>query len=180
MADPTFVMKMINIKGRRYTQVHERLKFFRLNYPDHDLNSEVFYFDGKQCLITYKISTGSPNSENYRVHASGNAHEVLTSKGVNSTSFVENCDTSALGRCLANFGIGIDEGYASADEVRAALTASGEKIDETEESASESSSDQAESASPQSDQSAGTPSSQSRAKRHRPKVGGQTDDEEIF
>jgi len=121
MAEKKFEMQQVNIKGKQYTQVHERLKYFRLYYPDHDINSEIFFFDGKQCVISYKITSGSPNSENYRVHASGHAHEIISQKGVNATSFVENCDTSALGRCLANFGIGIDHTYASADEVRGAL-----------------------------------------------------------
>ena len=121
MAEKKFEMQQVNIKGKKYTQVHERLKYFRLYYPDHDINSEIFFFDGKQCVISYKITSGSPNSENYRVHASGHAHEIISQKGVNATSFVENCDTSALGRCLANFGVGIDHTYASADEVRGAL-----------------------------------------------------------
>jgi len=124
MAEKKFKMQQVNIKGKQYTQVHERLKYFRLYYPDHDINSEIFFFDGKQCVISYKITSGSPNGENYRVHASGHAHEIISQKGVNSTSFVENCDTSALGRCLANFSIGIDHSYASADEVRGALAES--------------------------------------------------------
>jgi len=121
MAEKKYKMKATNIKGKKYIEVHERLKYFRLHYPDHDMNSEVFYFDGKECVITYKITSGVNNGEDYRIHAAGHAHEKLSLKGVNSTSFLENCDTSAIGRCLANFGIGIDEGYASADEMRAAL-----------------------------------------------------------
>ena len=59
------------------------------------------------------------------MHASGVAHEVLGSSNINKTSFVENCDTSAVGRCLGNFGIGIDEAYASANEIINATNGNG-------------------------------------------------------
>ena len=40
---------------------------------------------------------------------------------INKTSYVENCETSAWGRALANFGIGLDTSVASADEVQNAM-----------------------------------------------------------
>ena len=49
--------------------------------------------------------------------AEGLAYEKEDSNYINKTSFVENCETSAWGRALANFGIGIDSNVASADEV---------------------------------------------------------------
>jgi hypothetical protein len=39
-----------------------------------------------------------------RLLASGHAHETVTPRGVNSTSALENCETSAVGRALANAG----------------------------------------------------------------------------
>ena len=49
--------------------------------------------------------------------ASGIAQEVKGSSFINKTSYVENCETSAWGRALANFGIGIDAAVASYNEV---------------------------------------------------------------
>ncbi|MGI9555823.1 MAG: hypothetical protein ACR2M9_03100, partial [Cyanophyceae cyanobacterium] len=49
--------------------------------------------------------------------ASGIAQEVKGSSFINKTSHVENCETSAWGRALANFGIGIDTAIASYNEV---------------------------------------------------------------
>ena len=60
------------------------------------------------------------NDEGVEV-ASGYAHEKQNSSFINKTSFIENCETSAWGRCLGNFGIGVDESVASADEVANAI-----------------------------------------------------------
>ena len=41
---------------------------------------------------------------------------------INKSSYVENCETSAWGRALANFGIGVDSSIASAEEVMADMS----------------------------------------------------------
>ena len=53
--------------------------------------------------------------------AAGIAYEQKSASGVNSTNWTENCDTSAVGRALANLGIGIEDAYASANEMELAL-----------------------------------------------------------
>ena len=53
--------------------------------------------------------------------AVGHAHEVKTASNINKTSYVENCETSAVGRALAMLGIGIDVSIASANEVQDAI-----------------------------------------------------------
>ena len=53
--------------------------------------------------------------------ASGHAHETQGSSNINKTSYVENCETSAIGRALAMMGIGIDTSIASANEVNEAI-----------------------------------------------------------
>ena len=42
----------------------------------------------------------------------------VVSSNINKTSYVENCETSAVGRALAMLGIGIDTSIASANEVK--------------------------------------------------------------
>mgnify|MGYP007029096494 CR=1 FL=1 len=53
--------------------------------------------------------------------AKGIAYEETGASRINSTSYVENCETSAWGRALANLGIGIDTSIASSSEVANAI-----------------------------------------------------------
>ena len=53
-------LKTINIKGKEYVEVHERLRHFRIHYADHSLTSEVIEKTEDPILIlaTIKDSTG--------------------------------------------------------------------------------------------------------------------------
>ena len=53
--------------------------------------------------------------------AQGHAHEEKSSSNINKTSYVENCETSAIGRALGILGIGIDTSVATANEVQDAI-----------------------------------------------------------
>ena len=105
-------MKTINIHGKQYVEVKERIKYFRENFKDWSLTSEVIDLTEDRCVIKATIS-----NEKGRVIASGIAYESKGSSYINKTSFIENCETSAWGRALANIGIGLDVAIASADEV---------------------------------------------------------------
>ena len=109
-------LKTIKIKGREYVEVNERLKYFRKNYPNYTLTSEITHIDSE--MVVVKASIIDPD---WVTKATGHAHEEKSSSYINKTSYVENCETSAWGRALANFGIGIDSGVASADEVETAI-----------------------------------------------------------
>ena len=105
-------MKTINIHGKQYVEVKERIKYFRENFKDWSLTSEVIDLNEDRCVINATIS-----NEKGRVIASGIAYESKGSSFINRTSFIENCETSAWGRALANIGIGLDVAISSADEV---------------------------------------------------------------
>tara|TARA_R100000329_G_scaffold150599_2_gene143929 strand:- start:657 stop:1133 length:477 start_codon:yes stop_codon:yes gene_type:complete len=105
-------MKTIKIKGKDYIEVNERIKFFRENFPDYSLTSEVIEKTPESILIKATIKT-----QDGVVVATGMAEEIKGTTYINETSYVENCETSAWGRALGNFGIGIDTSVASADEV---------------------------------------------------------------
>jgi len=110
-------LKTIDIgRGKRYVEVSERLKFFRANYPDYSLLSDVVEITETTITIKATILDKKQNPI-----ASGIAQEVKGSSFINKTSYVENCETSAWGRALANFGIGIDEAVASYNEVANAI-----------------------------------------------------------
>lgn len=109
-------LKSVNIKGKFYVEVNERLIYFRKNYPNFSLTSEVLEKTDKSILILATIT----NKEG-KVIATGMAEEEKGSTFINKTSYVENCETSAWGRALGNFGIGIDTSVASANEVETAI-----------------------------------------------------------
>ena len=109
-------MKTIKIKGKDYVEVNERIKHFRSNYPNFSLSSRIVEIDAETCIIKAEI-----RNESGDVVATGHAHEEKSAGYINKTSFVENCETSAWGRALGNFGIGIDTSIASADEVDIAI-----------------------------------------------------------
>ena len=113
-----YKFKTTNIRGKQYVEVNERIKFFRQEeqYKNWTIMSEFTVLDPEQavCKTTIADDTG-------RVIATGHAHEVRGSSNINKTSYVENCETSAIGRSLAMLGIGIDTSIASANEVEEAI-----------------------------------------------------------
>ena len=112
----TTKLKSIKIKGKEYVEVNERLKFFRATYPNYSLVSEVIDKTESSILIMASVI-----DENDNVLATGLAEEEKGSTFINKTSYVENCETSAWGRALANFVIGLDTAVASAEEVKNAI-----------------------------------------------------------
>lgn len=125
-------MKTINIKNKPYVPVNERVKEFRATYPDYSLVSEIVELTDDVCTIMAKVMDSYGN-----VKATGIAREERDDKTsmVNKTSYVENCETSAWGRALGNFGIGIDESIASADEVARAIEQQGSQTQNNERKA---------------------------------------------
>jgi len=116
--------KTTNIKGKEYVEVNERIKYFRESgeYTGWSLSTEVVHLDENSCVIKATIA----NNEGYIV-ATGFAQEDKSSSYINKTSYVENCETSAWGRALANLGIGIDTSIASSNEVSMAIAKQGSK-----------------------------------------------------
>lgn len=109
-------MKTVDIKGKEYVTVNERLKYFRENFTGYSLTSEITHISDKGVIIRASLK----NDKGEEV-ASGYARETKDSSFINKTSYIENCETSAWGRALGNFGIGIDASVASADEVANAI-----------------------------------------------------------
>ena len=118
-------IKTTNIKGKQYAEVHERIKHFRgePNYASLGIYTEVLEWDKDKEEIVIRATIYDTKSDNGRILASGIAHERRDDKNsfVNKTSYVENAETSAIGRALACMGIGIEDAYASAFEVANAI-----------------------------------------------------------
>lgn len=105
-------LKTINIHGKQYVEVSERVRYIREAHPDFRIVTELISMDGDSCL--FKASLLNQDDE---VLATGHAYEEKSSSRINKTSHVENCETSAVGRCLAMYGVGIENSIASANEV---------------------------------------------------------------
>ena len=117
-------MKSVNIKGKEYITVNERLIFFRSQpqYKGWRISEDVVSLDDKEGL--FKVTIINPDGFEMAV---AHAQEYRDSSYINKTSFVENGFTSALGRALGYLGIGIDTAIASADEVQTAVKNQPEK-----------------------------------------------------
>jgi hypothetical protein len=105
----------VNIHGKEYFTVAERVSAFRETSADLTIETEIVRWEGDDVVVKASIS------DNGKLIATGLAHEVRGSTNINRTSHVENCETSAIGRALAAFGLGGTE-YATADEVANAIT----------------------------------------------------------
>ena len=104
-------MKTINIKGKEYVEVNERIKHFKGNYKNSSILTYLVSDEGGKCIFKAEVLVDG------ECVATGHAYEVEGSTFINKTSYIENCETSAVGRAWGNFGIGIDTSVASADEI---------------------------------------------------------------
>lgn len=105
----------MDIKGKNYVQVNERVKAFRQLYPEGSIQTELVKDDDGICTMKASVIIGD------LVLATGYAQEKESSSYINKTSYIENCETSAVGRALGFLGIGIDTSIASAEEVDTAI-----------------------------------------------------------
>jgi hypothetical protein len=106
----------MKIKGNDYVTVNSRLIYFRENYKDYSLESEIVSVKDGICIIKAVVKDAEGN-----IKATGHAYEKEGSSNVNKTSYIENCETSAWGRALGCLGIGIEGSVASYDEVENAI-----------------------------------------------------------
>ena len=109
-------MKSVDIKGKQYIMVNERIKEFRKQHPNGQILTQIMANADGQIMFQAKIIVDGV------LVATGHAKEVEGSTFINKTSALENSETSAVGRALGMYGIGIDTSLASADEVANAVT----------------------------------------------------------
>ena len=113
-------IKTRNIKGKEYAEVNERIKAFRMLYPDGAIVTDII--DMHDGIVTMKATVMDADG---RVLGTGTAQEKEGSTYINKTSYLENCETSAVGRALGMLGIGVDTSVASAEEVENAINGQG-------------------------------------------------------
>ena len=104
-----------DIKGKNYAEVNQRIKAFRMVYPMGTIKTEMISNENGVCIFKTYIYDGE------NLLATGTAYEKEGSTFINKTSYIENCETSSLGRALGIAGFGIDTSIASAEEVQNAI-----------------------------------------------------------
>ena len=110
-------MKKIQIKGKDYVEVHERVKEFHNQYPNGSISTEIIEMTDRFITKTTVIpDIGVPER-----CFTGVAYEKEDDSFINKTSALENCETSSVGRALGFLNIGIDTSIASYDEVSNAI-----------------------------------------------------------
>ena len=99
-----------------YASVNERIALFVSEFPDGSIQTFVRHIDGPEIVMEARVFR-TPLDVEKGAYSSGFAREVEGKSNVNSTSHVENCETSAIGRALANMGYGVSKERASRSEM---------------------------------------------------------------
>jgi len=84
-----------------YEPVEVRLEKFIKDYPAFRISTELEVVEATRYIVKAYLFKDASDSLAW---ATGYAEETVTSRGVNQTSALENCETSAIGRALANAG----------------------------------------------------------------------------
>mgnify|MGYP003292212116 CR=1 FL=1 len=118
-------IKMLDLKGKNYAMVPERVTAFRKLFPDGFITTQILHLSDDGTVVIMKSEAGYYREDGSRVVlGSGIAKEVQGKGMVNGTSHIENCETSAVGRALGMIGLGLNGGgICSAEELVNAITA---------------------------------------------------------
>lgn len=109
-------IKTTDIKGKEYAEVNQRIKAYRMVYPNGTIRTKLAKLENGICVFMAEVTNNDGD-----VIATGTAYEKENSTFINKTSYIENCETSAVGRALGMAGFGIDTSVASAEEVQNAI-----------------------------------------------------------
>ena len=82
---------IVNIRGKEYKTVALRVQEFRTDFPGHSLVTDIVKIDDDQCIVKAMIVKDGT------IIATGHAQEFRKASQINGTSYVENCETSAIG-----------------------------------------------------------------------------------
>ena len=97
-----------------YETVESRLEKWWKDYPDGRLATKIEQASDTRYIVSAELYRTEADAKAY---ATGLASESVSDRGVNSTSALENCETSAIGRALANAGYAAKGKRASREEM---------------------------------------------------------------
>ena len=109
-------MKTVNIKGKEYTPVSERILWLAglENEKPYSITTEVTFYENLKMFVVKATLELGENSY------TGHSQAIIGDGMVNKTAALENTETSAVGRACAMAGIGVIEQVASVDEMKKA------------------------------------------------------------
>jgi hypothetical protein len=99
-----------------YAPVQERIAEFYRDFPDGSIQTRLAREDGPEVVFEARVFR-TPDEVRYGIFTSGWAREVEGKNPVNRTSHLENCESSAIGRALANLGYSKDAKRPSRSEM---------------------------------------------------------------
>lgn len=110
--------KAIDIKGKKYVLVSDRILWFNQNCPKGAIHTTLISQpDAERVVIKAKVY---PDADNQKRCFTGYSQALWGDGFINKTSAIENAETSAVGRALALMGIGVIDSIASVDEIEKA------------------------------------------------------------
>jgi len=114
-------INMIELGKKNYAMVPERVTAFRKLFPEGFIKTEVIHNDGTNVMMQARVGYYLEDHSEF-VLATGFAQETKGRGMVNGTSWIENCETSAIGRALGLIGLGLNGGgICSAEELANAV-----------------------------------------------------------
>jgi predicted metalloendopeptidase len=97
-----------------YQPVEDRLILFWKDHPDGQIHTKLLDSTATRFIVEASIYR---TEADIRPWTTGLAEETVQGRGVNATSALENCETSAIGRALANAGYATKGKRASREEM---------------------------------------------------------------
>lgn len=108
-------MTGIDFKGKNYVMVNSRVTAFRKLFPEGFITTNILSLENGVVVMQAKVGYYDEGRE--VLLGSGLAYEREQTSYINKTSFIENCETSAVGRALGFLALGNDDSICSAEEL---------------------------------------------------------------
>jgi hypothetical protein len=121
MDDKSLRNKAVDIKGKQYVLVSDRVLYFNETYKDGSITTELLSKpEDPRVVVKATVKFPMGDSSILFKQFTGHSQALIGDGYINKTSALENAETSAVGRALALMGIGVIDSVASADELHKA------------------------------------------------------------